>query len=71
MRHVQSVKEKKIKRNTPSHFNTNYRREMKLITINKDYCLLQFVALNVFLWIRLHGGSLPNFKFFDINPQIK
>ena len=28
------------KRNTPIYFNTNYRREMKLVPIIMDYCLL-------------------------------
>ena len=28
------------KRITPIYFNTNYRREMKLVPIIKDYCLL-------------------------------
>ena len=35
---VQSVKKQK-KKNTPINFNTNYRREMKLIPIDLDYCL--------------------------------
>ena len=43
---------------------------MKLVPIIIDYCLLQFDALNYFLGIRLHGGFLPNFKFFNANPQI-
>ena len=30
----------KKKRNTPIYFNTNYRREMKLVPIIMDYCLL-------------------------------
>ena len=30
------------KRNTRINLNTNYRREMNLIPINMDYCLLQF-----------------------------
>ena len=30
----------KKKRNTPIYFNTNYRREMKLVAIIMDYCLL-------------------------------
>ena len=58
------------KRNTPIYFNTNYRREMKLVPIIMDYCLLQFDALKFFLGVRLHGGSLPNFNFFNVNPQI-
>ena len=49
---------------------TNYRAEMKLVPIIIDYCLLQFDALKFFLGVRLHGGSLPNFNFFNVNPQI-
>ena len=50
--------------------NTNYRREMKHIPISMDYCLLQFHASKFYLRVRLHEGSLPNFNFFNINPQI-
>ena len=60
----------KRKRNTPVYFNTNYRTEMKLVAIIMDYCLLQFDALKFFLGVRLHGGSPPNFNFFNVNPQI-
>ena len=35
-----------------------------------DSCLLQFDALKFFLGARLHGGYLPNFNFFYVNPQI-
>ena len=37
MTYVQSVKKKKKKRNTPTNFNTNYRREMRLVPINMNY----------------------------------
>ena len=30
----------KKKRSTPIYFNANYRREMKLVPIFMDYCLL-------------------------------
>ena len=43
---------------------------MKLVPIIMDYCLLQFEALKLFLGVRLHGCSLPNFNFFNANPQI-
>ena len=33
------------KQNTPINFNTNYRKEMKLVPIIMDYCLLQFKIL--------------------------
>ena len=58
------------KKNTPNNFNPNYRTEMKLVPINMDYCLLQFDVLKFFLGVRLHGGSQPNFDFFNVNPQI-
>ena len=60
----------KKKRNTLINSNTNYRREMKPIPVNVDYCLLQSDALNFFLEVRLHVESLPNFYFFKVNPQI-
>ena len=43
---------------------------MKVVPIIMDYCLLHFDALQFFLEVRLHGESLPNFNFFNINPQI-
>ena len=36
---------KQKKRNIPINFDTNYRRDMKLIPVNMDYCVLQFDAL--------------------------
>ena len=62
--------QKKKERNTPIYFNTNYRAEMKLVSIIMDYCLLQFDALKFFLGVRLHGGSVPNFSFFNVNSLI-
>ena len=44
------------KKITPINSNANYRREMKLVPTNMDYCLLQFYALKFFLGVRLHGG---------------
>ena len=44
------------KRITPIYFSTNYRREIKLIPINMDYCLFQYDALKFFFGVRLHGG---------------
>ena len=67
---VQSNNSNNKKRNTAINSNVNYRREMMLVQINTDYCLLQFDALKFFLEVRLHGGSLPNFNFFNVNPQI-
>ena len=55
------------KKNTPIYFNTNYHTEMKLVPIMVDYCLLQFHAFKFLLGVRLHGGSLPNFNFFNVN----
>ena len=55
----------------PTYFNTNYRREMKLVPIIMNNCLLKFDALKFFLCVHLHGGgSQPNFNFFNVNPQI-
>ena len=59
-----------IKKHTPIYFSTNYPIEMKLVPIIKDYCLLQFHALKLFLGARLHGSSLPNLIFFKVNPQM-
>ena len=71
MKYVQQFKKKKKKnRNTPIYFNTSHRTEMKLVPVITDYVLLQFDALNFFLGVRLHGRSLPNFNFFNENPQI-
>ena len=56
--------------NSPIISNANYRGEMKFIPISMDYCLFQFDAVQFFLGVRLHGGSLPNFNFFNVNPQI-
>ena len=53
-----------------TNFNTNYRRELKLIPINMDYFLLQFDAIKFFLEVRPYGGSLPNFNYFNVNTQI-
>ena len=61
---------KKKKKTTPINSNANYRREMKLVPINMDYYLFQFGALKFFLGVHLHGGSLPNFIFFNVNPLI-
>ena len=39
--------------------NTNYRREIKLIPFNMDYCLLQFNALIFFLGhLSIWGGGI-------------
>ena len=50
-------KKKKIppKGNTPSNFNTNYRRKMKLVPINMDQCLLSFYSFKFSLGGSLHG----------------
>ena len=45
----------KKKWNPPINSNKNQRRELKLVPINMDYCLLQFHALKIFLGVRLHG----------------
>ena len=65
-----SRSKKKEEKNIPIYFKTNYRTEMKLVPIIVEYCLLQFDALKFFLGVHLHEGSLPNFNFFNVNPQI-
>ena len=67
---VDPKKKKKKKRNTTINSNTKYLREMKLVSINMDYCLLQFDAIKFFLGVHLHGGSQPNINFFNVNLQI-
>ena len=57
-------------RNTPIYFNINYRIAIELVPIIMDYCLLPFDALKFFLGVRQHGGSQPNFNFFNENPKI-
>ena len=63
------LKKKKKKKTTPIYFNANHHTEVKLVPIIMDYCLFQFDALKFFLGVRLHGGSQPNFNFFNVNPQ--
>ena len=53
--HVQSVKKRKKKRNTPFNFSSNYLREMKLVPINIDFCLLAIDAFKFSLRGCLHG----------------
>ena len=60
-------RKKNKKENTHINCITNCRKEMKHISINMDYCLFQFDALKFFLLVRLHGESLPNFDFFNVN----
>ena len=43
---------------------------MKLLLIIMDYFLLQFDTLIFFLRVCLHGGSLPNFNLFNVNPEM-
>ena len=50
-------------------FNTNYHREMKLVPINMDYCLLLFDAFKFSLGGHLHEGPLTNFNLFIVNPK--
>ena len=59
-------KKKKKKKKTPINFNSNYRREMKLLPINTDYCLLQFDVQNFFLGVHLRGGRLYLTLIFSV-----
>ena len=43
---------------------------MEMVPIIMDYYLFQFHSLEFFLELRLHGGTLPNFNFFNANFQI-
>ena len=43
---------------------------MKPVQIITDYCLFQFDPLKFSLGDRLHRRSVPNFNFFNVNPQI-
>ena len=43
---------------------------MKLVPVIMDYCLPLFDALNFSLGVCLYEESLPNFNFFNVNPQI-
>ena len=63
----QWVKKKKNTDKT-AYFNKNYPKEMKLLRIIMEYCLLQFDALKFFLGVHLDEGSLPNFNFFQYKP---
>ena len=47
-RYVQSVK--KENRTTCINSHTIDRRKMKFVPVSMDYCVLQFDALNFFLW---------------------
>ena len=50
-------------KNTSFNSNANYRREMKLIPVNMDYCLLKFGALNFCLEVCLHDGHYVTLIF--------
>ena len=61
------------KKNHPNNSNTNYRREMKLVSINMDYCLLQFGALKFVLGgpsTLGEEGLYLTLTFFSVKPQI-
>ena len=63
---VKNEKKRKKEKETPLFISIqSYRTEMKLVPIIMDHCLLQFDALKFFLGMRLHGGSPPNFNFFE------
>ena len=42
---------------------------MKLVPIIMNYYLLKFDALKFFSRVPLHERFLPNFNFFNVNPQ--
>ena len=45
-----------------SHTHTHTQKGTPLL-------ISQFDALNVFLWVRIHGVSVSNFNFLNVNPQ--
>ena len=51
----------KKKGTPPTNSNTNYRRKIKLVPNNKDYCLLQFDAQKFVLGDPSIWGSVSNF----------
>ena len=59
---------KKEKQNTLTYSNAKYCRNIKLVAIIINYCLLQFDAFKFFLGVRLHGESKSSFNFFNVNP---
>ena len=59
-----------VKKKRTIYFNLSYCTEIKMVPIIMDYCLFQFDSLKFFIGVHLHGGSQPNFNFFNINPQI-
>ena len=61
-----TVGQRKTKHPYLFQYKLSYRNEAG--TDIMDYCLLQIDALKFFLGFRLHGGSEPNFNFFDVNP---
>ena len=58
------------KKKKHKYLHTNYRTEMRLLPIIMEYRLLQFDALKFFLRVHLHGLSLLNFNFSNVNYQI-
>ena len=62
----------KKKRNILNFSNTNYHKEIKLIPINVDYCLLQFDAVKFFLgvlYVCVCGGGFLLETYFSIAEQ--
>ena len=55
----------KKKKNIHINSNTNYRKEMKLVPFNMDYCLLEFDTLKFYSRVRLHGGLILT-SFFSM-----
>ena len=58
------------KKNLPYFFQ--YKLSNRNETGANHYGLLSIsiYSLNFFLRVHLHGGSQPNFSFFNVNPQI-
>ena len=75
-----TVGQKKSKKKTPYLFQyklsytnetgTNHHGLVHGLVIIMESIILQFDAFKFFFGVRLHGGSLPNFNFFNVNTQI-
>ena len=61
-------RKKKKKRIYLFQYKLSYN-EVKLVPVIIDYRLLQFDTSKFFSGVHLHGGCLPNFNFFNVNPQ--
>ena len=52
------------------HVKEGQKKKSKLTPVIINFCLVEFDTLKFFFGVCLHGGSLPNFNFFNVNPPI-